>query len=687
MNFISHKNGLNCQSTRWLAWGLFFFTVLFYAITRYWQIVDFPIYFFSDEAVNAVRAEELIRNGFKDEKGNFLPAYFLSGDYYNISLGVYLQVLSIPLLGKSEWVVRGLVAFLTVWGAIGVSFLLKDFFKTKSWWIAPLWLAATPTWFLHSRTAFEVCLTLSLYPWFLYFYFQYLKQRDWSIYLCVIFGILTFYSYSAGQVIMLISGLGFAFSNLRVHLGACRQTVIAAALTLFLLLPYARYRLDYPDAINHQIQAYNSYLGSNLTWIEKSKNFLTIYLKSYEPEYWFKPDSVGNIRHQVKGRSNLLEWSYPFLILGLILTFFRIKDPYYRCLIIVLLAAPAGSALVERGITRVLPLVLPATLMISIGLEQILRIKQFSRASPLVILALTLALVISSLNLLLNSLRNGSRWYSDYGLHGMQWGARQLLGHQIPIFLKKYPDAKIHLSSSWANGAHLLMEFYDLGKKLKIFDIEHAFIEKFDFPDNTVFVMQHTQFQAMQKSDKFIDIQILDHLDYPDGSPAFYFVSLKYRDDFAKLLQADFREMRKLHDFEVFIGNVSWKLSCQEFEGELQGLFNSNKNNFFRGKQTNPYVIELTPPSPQKISAVTVHFPPMMLRLNAFITVQGSDSVLERKGKILPSESTSSLKLDFGIDGKLVSKLRLEFLNPEDGPTGKIHLTEIELHPLSEPNK
>ena len=77
-----------------------------YLLVRFTALDSFPIYFFTDEAVQTVRAAELVRDGFStgDE---FLPTYFVNGGQYNLSVSVYLQLIPYLLFGKSVWVTRG----------------------------------------------------------------------------------------------------------------------------------------------------------------------------------------------------------------------------------------------------------------------------------------------------------------------------------------------------------------------------------------------------------------------------------------------------------------------------------------------------------------------------------------------------------------------------------------------------
>ena len=64
-----------------------------YLITRLTGLSQFPIFFFTDEAVQTVMASDLVRDQFRGEYAEFLPTYFNNGGQYNLSLSVYLQVI------------------------------------------------------------------------------------------------------------------------------------------------------------------------------------------------------------------------------------------------------------------------------------------------------------------------------------------------------------------------------------------------------------------------------------------------------------------------------------------------------------------------------------------------------------------------------------------------------------------
>src|SRR5215510_8413861 len=97
--------GLEALKTRLkvydLATWLFIIAVAIYLVTRLIGLKQFPIYFFTDEAIQSQSMVDLIKNGYRDSTGTWLPTYFRNGEYYNLSLRVYLQWLPALFFGKS----------------------------------------------------------------------------------------------------------------------------------------------------------------------------------------------------------------------------------------------------------------------------------------------------------------------------------------------------------------------------------------------------------------------------------------------------------------------------------------------------------------------------------------------------------------------------------------------------------
>ncbi|HET9907951.1 MAG TPA: hypothetical protein VFQ23_14970, partial [Anaerolineales bacterium] len=124
-----------------LATWLFIFAVAVYLLTRLIGLTQFPIYFFTDEAIQSLSVMDLIENEYRDPRGVWFPTYFRNGDYYNIGLSVYLQWLPAILFGKSAVATRAMSALVTLIAAIAVGLVLRDFFKLKYWWTGTLFLS------------------------------------------------------------------------------------------------------------------------------------------------------------------------------------------------------------------------------------------------------------------------------------------------------------------------------------------------------------------------------------------------------------------------------------------------------------------------------------------------------------------------------------------------------------------
>src|SRR3972149_6718864 len=196
-----------------LGMWLFILAVTIYLVTRLIGLTQFPMYFFTDEAIQSQSMIDLIKNGYRDSTGRWLPTYFRNGDYYNLSLSVYLQWLPFILFGKSAVAARAVSVFVTLIAAISVGIILRDVFKLKYWWTGTLFLSITPAWFLHSRTAFETAEFVAFYAGGLCAYLFYRYKSPRYLYLAIFLGALSFYTYSPAQLIVPLTAFGLLVSD------------------------------------------------------------------------------------------------------------------------------------------------------------------------------------------------------------------------------------------------------------------------------------------------------------------------------------------------------------------------------------------------------------------------------------------------------------------------------------------
>ena len=78
------------------------------------------------------------------------------------------------------------------------------------------------------------------------------------------------------------------------------------------------------------------------------------------------------MRHLMKGYGHILLVTLPFFLAGIVQCVRFFRKPEYRAMLIFFLAAPAGAALVEIGVTRALFMVIPVVLLTAIGFDLVL---------------------------------------------------------------------------------------------------------------------------------------------------------------------------------------------------------------------------------------------------------------------------------------------------------------------------
>ena len=665
----------------WLTWEkiLLGLTLLVYLLTRLIRITDFPIYFFADEAIQTLLASDFVRDGFKGYDGVFLPAYFSNHGKYSLGTTVYLQLVPYLLFGRSIWVTRATAALATLLAAGSLYLILKKVFLSKAPWLGILILAATPTWFLHSRTAFEACLASSFYAAFLYFYMRYRDDSPSQLYPAAIMAALAFYSYNPTRIVVAVTASLLLLNDLHYHWKQRKTVLIALGLTAVCALPYLRFTLTHENESLKHLQMIGSYWFQPISLGEKLGQFSREYLKGISPVYWYFPATDDLNRHVMKGYGHLLWASFPLMVTGLIITIKNFKSSAHRVLLIAVLAAPSGAALVELGITRSMTIVIPHVLFcaiaISAGLDWLSARKWPRLALNLSVFAL---LSVFSFWMMNDALINGPLWYQDYSLTGMQYGARQLFS-AVQETLDDNPDIKMSVSPSWANASDIIARFI-LGDPLPItMESIYGYInEPKDLSPEHLFVMIPEEYATALKSNKFTDIEILRTLPYPNGKPGFYFVRLRYVDDIEQVFA---EEQQALYDLQS--DHITWQKQgvgahFQPLDmGEIANLFDNDLNTFIRSAAANPLQLQFDFPQPVTVSAVNT----LIGGAPTNMIVQSYDA----EGKLLEELTESfpavpdprEVTMHFSTTLKATA-LHFSIENSDEGEPSHVHVWEID---------
>ncbi|MBN1440662.1 MAG: hypothetical protein JW929_14735 [Anaerolineales bacterium] len=367
---------------------LFTLALVLYLLTRLIGLTRWPIYFFTDEAVQTNFAAELVNRGFVWSEEEAIPVFFENAGQYEMNLSVYVQLIPYLLFGKSAFVTRAVSALITLLAAAGVAWILKYAFRLPLWWSGVLLLSIVPMWFLHSRTAFEPGEAIAFYAMFLFFYSRYRDGRPWMLIPALVLGAMAAYTYSPMQVAMAVTGALLLLSDFPYHLRHWRTALAGLAVLMILAIPYLWFLHVHPDANRDQLVIVSSYWVDEVPLGRKLGMFFDQYLRGLDPRYWYladPPEGVHHdiVRHLMKGYGHIALWSLPFAAAGLLLCLVNIGKPPFRLVLAALLAAPTGGAVAQITISRTLVMTIPATLLTALGVSWLLALLERPEDPPL----------------------------------------------------------------------------------------------------------------------------------------------------------------------------------------------------------------------------------------------------------------------------------------------------------------
>lgn len=717
------------------ALALFALAMAVYLTTRLYALDRFPIFFHADEAFGPLTAASLLTNGLSDAYQRLLPVYFEPAPNRWMPIGtVYAHLLTVALFGKSIIATRATTALVTAVGAAAVALALRDGFHARRWWAGALVLGAMPTWFLHSRTGFEAAMMTAAFAVFLWTYLRYRQDggRIWSC-AAVTAGAATFYAYSNGQSLMAVLGILLLLVDGRFHWSQRRALGPALALGLVLLIPFARFRLAHPGAEIEHLRAIDSYIVDPAASAgDKALGFARRYAFGLHPRFWFishdgdnplqwaedrwpaiRPALMlgGNLdieRHRYRGRGHIALWMLPFFAVGLVGALRRWRSPAHRTVLLAVLATPFGAATAGVGVTRVLAFVVPAAVLITLGIEAVIdvagrwlaRDRASTRgwassvaapatrwpggASGAVTGLCFIALAGANVELLTTALRTGDRWYDDYGLYGMQWGAAQLFDDMIPSLLATDPDVKVLVTSDWANAADRLPYFFldfEQTRRVRSRSVSDPLTRLIELSDDEIWIVTDHELDGVRKSGKFAPPEIVRTLNWPDGRPGFHAVRLRYAAGVDKVFAAERAERRKLVEAAVVLDgqNVVVRHSVSDM-GSPAELFDGDPSTLLRGMEANPLIIEMAFPTPRALTGIAAHFAHMPFTWSADLFAPDADEPVTYAQTVTDvPDGDAHGDLAFDAGPAAVSRLKLTIHQDDLEDEAHIHVRELRL--------
>jgi len=661
---------------------LFLLALAVYLVTRLIGLEDFPIYFFTDEAVGTVRAADFLRDGLRNYGGEFLPTFFINAVVYCLNISVYIQAIPYLLFGKSVLVTRLASMLVTLLAAIWVGWTLRDIFKIKHWWLGTILLSITPAWFLHSRTAFEYCLMVTFYSGFIYYYLRYRSGDPRKLYLALVLGALSFYSYMPGQVIMVVTGLLLLAIDARYHWQQRKTALRGAGVLVLLALPLIRFLINHPAEFSNRLVLYHSYWVRAIPLSEKLARYFSEYVSGLNPLFWFFPNDIDIVRHVMLGYGHIIWPLLPFMLLGIWLVARRYwKDGRGGVLAVAILAAPAGAALVEmslsRAMTMIIPVVILASLGISASMDWLIEKRKMGKGR----LAFLVFVLLAGFNsyLVYDALVNGPLWFDNYDLSGMQYGARQVFSESLQ-YLDEHPDAEIDISPNWMNGAiEIARFFFPDPLPITMRSIQGYENEYLEINKNSLFVMTVEEYKQAAESEKFTDVTVEKVLNFPNGEPGFYFVHMRYVDNIDAVLAKEKEDRRALVQDIVEVDKESILVEHSYLDmGRIIDIFDGNPSTLIRTAEANPMQVIIEYPQPRIVQGIDVKVGggPTRIQLE-LIPIAGQEPIiLTRDLERVPEPRIVSFELN---ERTGIIAIHLQVKNSDNGEPSHVHLWEIVL--------
>lgn len=344
-----------------------------------------------DEASLGYNAYSILKTG-RDEYGQFMPIILKSFGDYKPGLYVYLTIPFVALLGLTEIAVRLPAALSGVLAVYLIYLITKKWFSEKTALISALVLSLLPWHIYFSHAAWEVNVALTFTLAGIYFYQLALKKQKWLIISAVSFGLtlVTYQGAKMSSVIILLLLLALypetIFKNKKYSLASAILGLLislpvllsvftgqASRLRVFSVFSYPR-----PEESLQQFLAEGNETKNSLTYMlfhTESLNFIRgimgRWYNHFSPRFLFFEGDWQNLKHGAPNQGVLLWVEAVFLIFGFIAIFKKKVDKPGLLVLLWLVLAPLPAVFSRDQVhsVRALPMLIPLTIIISLGIN------------------------------------------------------------------------------------------------------------------------------------------------------------------------------------------------------------------------------------------------------------------------------------------------------------------------------
>lgn len=438
---------------------LVLFTLLGFVI-RFYLLGKAPAGLYLDEAAQGYNAYSILKTG-RDEFGKYFPVVFRSFNDFKTPLYIYLVAPLIPLFGLTPFTVRFPSFIFSIATLPLLYFLIKLILPNKKQstplaLISVLILALSPWHTLFGRTNFECNVALFLFLLGCFFYYKSLVRPSRLIFAAFFFA-LALPAYHSQRILVPLMLIILLIRHWRILLSPshrwylCLSILIGSLITLpTLSIINTPGFLARASVLNIFSSVYQQHSGSlswyhgpfnqlvNAPWFLVTKEFFSLYFSYFSPRNLFFLGDYGP-RSSFPQLATFFTWGFPFYLYGL---YRLIKDQTLKELrfftLALFLIAPLPAAVTRDPFStiRALPLVVPFSILISLGLISFFKMLSH-KCQKITLFLLVLTIFYSLLNLyssviVLNEYLRAAHW--DYGWEKVVERLNQL-DQRLPVVI------------------------------------------------------------------------------------------------------------------------------------------------------------------------------------------------------------------------------------------------------------
>jgi len=356
-------------------WFILILILILGIIFRFWELGKTPKGFYLDEAALGYNAYSIMETG-KDEFGKPWPLLFRSFGDFKAPIYVYLLIPIYKIFGMTIWSTRLLSAI------AGVIFLWFAFWLVKNVsqkinlaLITTLLLAISPWEIIFSRTSYETNLALMFLTISLWAFYKFKQNKKYLI-LAAVMAVLAFLSYHSERVIVPLIFLVLFIKERKNILDKKNIKILIGSLILGFLLILPTVKLMTTPGFLSRLNSLSILSNKVETGRSKLKEVSSLYTSYFSPRYLFGLGDPGP-RSSYPDLAPFLFWELPFWLTGIIWLFKKtnIEEKEIKFLIMVMIIiSPIPASITKDPFSsiRALPLVLPLTILMAVGVDKFL---------------------------------------------------------------------------------------------------------------------------------------------------------------------------------------------------------------------------------------------------------------------------------------------------------------------------